>query len=85
MFGAGFFGKTFFGGTYFGPNLEVIVVVKPKGKGDPQIGTSAITRRTLVTKKKYLKDPDKILKQLIREDEELIRIIVQAIDSGIIK
>jgi len=88
MFGASFFGKSYFGGEYWGPNVEVIVVVTPK-KGTSHLGGSRNLdayniRRKILPKAAFEADRQKHLDQLIREDEEIIQIIVRAIKAGII-
>ncbi len=83
MFGASFFGKTFFGGTYFGTNIKVTVVVKPRNLPSSS-GGSEYTQNTIeISKKKFEKDRQKIIDQLLREDEELINIIIELVIVGI--
>jgi len=87
MFGAAFFGKSYFGGTYWGPNVDVIVVVKPKGPSHPGGGRNLdvyTTRKMTLSKSVFEADRQKHLDQLIREDEEIVQIIVKLIESGTI-
>ncbi len=86
MFGQGYFGKSYFGGTYFGLNVDVIIIVKPKFKypSDSSPGDDYESKTIRVNKKKFELNKDKVINQLIREDEELVAVIILAIKEGII-
>lgn len=86
MFGGSYFGNSYFGGNYWGPNVEVIAVVRgkshPSGGGRSQDGYTV--RRKILPKSAFEADRQKHLDQLIREDEEIVQIIVKLIEAGVI-
>jgi len=84
MFGTAYFGKTYFGGTYFGPNILVTVVVRKKPKAEEDSAPGPDDEYTVYKKEMPKADKDKYLAQIMREDEEIIAIIVAAVESGII-
>lgn len=85
MFGGGYFGKDYFGGDYFPPTIGVIIVTKPKEPPSGPGGDVYTIRRKVVDRDRFEKDRDELLAQIVREDEEIIRIIIEAINSGVIR
>lgn len=87
MFGGAFFGNTYYGDTYFGPVIEVAVVVVPKKKYETSVSGAEedyTVRKVQVAKEDLSKSKKAIIAQLMQEDEELIAVIVTAIEAGII-
>jgi len=85
MFGGSFFGKTYFGGTYFGLNVTVTIVVRPSISIPSGGRQGEYTKRSMtLSKKEFEKDRQKHIDQLLREDEELINIIIELVKSGTI-
>jgi len=86
MFGASYFGKSYFGGNYWGPNVEIIAVVQA-GTSQPSGGGRNLAytvRRKILPKSAFEADRQKHIDQLVREDEEIIQIIVKLIEAGTI-
>ena len=84
MFGHSYFGASYYGPTYFGPAVEITVITRVKSTSGGGGQGPSITRKMKVTKEVFEKD-DKLIQQLVREDEEILLIIVKAIEAGIIK
>ena len=85
MFGASHFGTTYFGASYFGPKVLLSIVVKSKRPDSVSGADGGYTIRTeKVSKNLFEKHQEKILKQIMQDDEELIAIITTAINAGII-
>lgn len=84
MFGGGYFGKDYFGGDYFPPTIGVIIITKPKPGTVSGPGGDIYTIRRHEIETRELED-NRFLARLVREDEEIIRIIIEAIQEGIIR
>lgn len=89
MFGGVFFGKTYFGDTFFGPNVLITVVVRKKPSKEIEDSAPGSNDEYTIRTKKIAKsdiktEKERILAQIMQEDEEIIAIIVAAIQSGII-
>ncbi len=76
MFGKGYFGKNYFKGNYFGP-VTVVTVVTQATTPD---ASGAVSLQQI-----YLQEPEDLNRKiLLKEDEEILMIIVATMNSGII-